>query len=178
MYAIRNIRLCTKDCACLFVCPTGATDTENGQIDKDKCLDGCRRCVDVCPSHAISLVMDNYPIHPPKNPEVKKTLLAFMDRKYAEELQARALSNAGKAANGANGANANLGTKGANGARLAKALAVSLRTVAEDCAREADFLIPQGKASRELLQRILVEKSQIGERVFPEAEIQELLGLL
>ena len=33
MKAVRNIRLCTKDCMCLYVCPTGATDTENGQID-------------------------------------------------------------------------------------------------------------------------------------------------
>ncbi|OHD81669.1 MAG: hypothetical protein A3J97_02175 [Spirochaetes bacterium RIFOXYC1_FULL_54_7] len=169
MYAIRNIRLCTKDCACLFVCPTGATDTETGQIDKDKCLDGCRRCVDACPSHAISLVMDNYPVHPPKNPEVKEALLAFMDRKYAEELQVRAIANASKGTNG---------TKGTNGARLAKALAASIRTVAEDCAREADFLIPQGKASRELLQRLLAEKPQVAGKVFPEAELQELLGLL
>ncbi len=181
MYAIRNIRLCTKDCACLFVCPTGATDTENGQIDRAKCLDGCRRCVDACPSHAISLVLDNYPVHPPKNQKVKNALLAFMDRKYAEELQARAFANAGKAANGTKGANEATATPGAgiaNGARLAKALAVSLRTVAEDCAREADFLIPQGKASRELLQDLLAEKPQMAGKVFPEAEIQELLGLL
>ena len=26
--AVRNLRLCTKDCICLYVCPTGATDTE------------------------------------------------------------------------------------------------------------------------------------------------------
>ncbi len=61
MYASRNIKLCTKDCLCLFVCPTGATDTENGQIDKNLCIDGCRQCVDACPSHAISLVIENYP---------------------------------------------------------------------------------------------------------------------
>jgi Fe-S-cluster-containing hydrogenase component 2 len=169
MYAIRNIRLCTKDCACLFVCPTGATDTENGQIDKAKCLDGCRRCVDACPSHAISLVMDNYPVHPPKDLATRNALLALMDQKYAEELQARAIADAG---NGSSGA------KGANKARLAKALAVSLRTVAEDCAREADFLIPQGKASRELLKGILAAKPQVAGKIFPEAEIQELLGLL
>ncbi len=52
MHAVRNIRLCTKDCVCLFVCPTGATDTETGQIDASRCLDGCRLCVDACPSHA------------------------------------------------------------------------------------------------------------------------------
>ena len=28
-YAVRNLRLCTKDCLCLYVCPTGATDTED-----------------------------------------------------------------------------------------------------------------------------------------------------
>ena len=26
-YAVRNIRLCEKDCLCLYVCPTGATNT-------------------------------------------------------------------------------------------------------------------------------------------------------
>jgi len=61
MHAARNISLCTKDCLCLFVCPTGATDTETGQIDFDRCLDGCRLCVDACPSHALYFVMDNYP---------------------------------------------------------------------------------------------------------------------
>lgn len=25
--AVRNLRLCTKDCLCLYVCPTRATDT-------------------------------------------------------------------------------------------------------------------------------------------------------
>ena len=31
--AVRNLRLCTKDCLCLYVCPVGATDTENSIID-------------------------------------------------------------------------------------------------------------------------------------------------
>ena len=31
--AVRNLRLCTKDCICLYVCPTGATDTEDSIID-------------------------------------------------------------------------------------------------------------------------------------------------
>lgn len=39
-YAVRNLRLCTKECLCLYVCPTGATDTENSIIDVDKCI-GC-----------------------------------------------------------------------------------------------------------------------------------------
>ena len=27
LIAVRNLRLCTKDCLCLYVCPTGASDT-------------------------------------------------------------------------------------------------------------------------------------------------------
>ena len=53
-YAVRNIRLCTKDCLCLYVCPTGATDTENSVIDLARCT-GCGACVGVCPVAAISL---------------------------------------------------------------------------------------------------------------------------
>ena len=36
MFAVRNLKLCTKDCACLYVCPTGATATEDGSIDASK----------------------------------------------------------------------------------------------------------------------------------------------
>ena len=58
--AVRNIRLCTKDCLCLYVCPTGASDTENSIIDVNKCT-GCGLCADACPSGAISLVPKEYP---------------------------------------------------------------------------------------------------------------------
>ena len=46
-YAVRNLRLCTKDCLCLYVCPTGATDTENSIIDTEKCI-GCGACAEAC----------------------------------------------------------------------------------------------------------------------------------
>ena len=53
--AVRNIRLCTKDCLCLYVCPVGATDTEDSIIDVKKCI-GCGACEGVCPVGAITIV--------------------------------------------------------------------------------------------------------------------------
>ena len=56
-YAVRNIRLCTKDCLCLYVCPTGASDTENSIIDVNKCI-GCGICTTKCEFDAIHLNRD------------------------------------------------------------------------------------------------------------------------
>ena len=61
-YAYRDLKICTKDCLCLFVCPTGATDNETGQIDFDKCI-GCGACAASCPSKAISMLPRVYPKH-------------------------------------------------------------------------------------------------------------------
>ena len=83
MHAVRNIRLCTKDCLCLYVCPTGATDTETGQIDREICISGCRLCVDACPSHAISLVPEEYPLKQEKTDQVKKALGVLSRRMHA-----------------------------------------------------------------------------------------------
>ena len=60
MHAYRDLKLCTKDCLCLFVCPVGATDTENGQIDFEKCI-GCGACSKSCPSHAITMIPNKMP---------------------------------------------------------------------------------------------------------------------
>ena len=43
LFAVRNLRLCTKDCLCLYVCPTGASDTEDSIIDVKTCI-GCGTC--------------------------------------------------------------------------------------------------------------------------------------
>ena len=64
-YAVRNLRLCKKDCLCLYVCPTGATDTENSIIDAEKCI-GCGDCAAACPSAAISMVPKQMPPQHPK----------------------------------------------------------------------------------------------------------------
>lgn len=142
MYASRNLRLCTKDCVCLFVCPTGATDTENGQIDRDRCIEGCRLCVDACPSHAIHLVMENYAQPARKNDDLSAMMMAFCERKMDQSSLAAGLA-AGDAESGL--------------ARLARALEKSCRILAEDCAREAGYMIPEAARARELLTEIAPE---------------------
>ena len=73
MHAVRNIRLCTKDCLCLYVCPTGATDTETGQVDASKCI-GCGICANACPSGAISMVLEKYPPQQKKEEKTREQL--------------------------------------------------------------------------------------------------------
>ena len=157
MHAARNITLCNKDCLCLFVCPTGATNTETGQIDFQNCLDGCRLCVDSCPSHAIYLVMDNYAEPKQKHHGVAASVMSLLDRKYDQEKMAESI-----AVNSDNPAEK----------QLAKVLQYSCRIVAEDCAREADFMLPQSRKVKELLEE-LRENSEPDIREI----IQELLRL-
>src|SRR5690606_31260760 len=107
-YAVRNIRLCTKDCLCLYVCPTGATDTENSIIDVEKCT-GCGDCADACPSGAISMVPFDYPPQQPKTDLVISAMRALLRSKSEQENIARGLSG-----------------------RFAKAIEKSNRIMAED----------------------------------------------
>ena len=93
-FAVRNLRLCTKDCLCLYVCPTGATDTENSVIDKSKCI-GCGACARSCPSGAISMMPYVLPPQQPKNADVKVALRALAREKTEQENAARSLSRNG-----------------------------------------------------------------------------------
>ncbi|MEN6296839.1 MAG: 4Fe-4S ferredoxin [Rectinema sp.] len=173
MHAARNLRLCTKDCICLFVCPTKATDTENGQVDFSKCLDGCRLCVDACPSHAIYLVNANYAEPAPKARRVSEKAFALLDRKAGEEAMVKQmLVNA--AVPGKDAAN----TANASAALVLKALEKSLRIVAEDAAREAAYMLPQSSSTQMLIETLLQDRPKCGEGQFPEQELRELKGLL
>lgn len=158
MHAARNITVCTKDCLCLFVCPTGATDTENGQIDFAKCLDGCRLCIDACPSHALYLVFDRYPVKPPKDAVVVSALDNLLESKVKQELIGVAVAQAGS-----------------GGTKLANAIAHSNRILAEDCAREAGYLLPQSKETRELLTELLERREDPSFPVEVVEQLQELL---
>lgn len=156
MHAARNIALCTKDCLCLFICPTGATDTENGQIDFAKCLDGCRLCVDACPSHALYLVHDRYPEKLAKSTPVVAVLGDLAASKAKQEAVCK------KVAEGE-------GPK----AKLAKALALSNRILAEDATRESNYMLPKDGHTKELLERMLKGNK---DKDFPVDVVENLLS--
>jgi len=160
MHAVRNIRLCTKDCLCLYVCPTGATDTETGQIDAKKCLSGCRVCVDACPSHAISLVPESYPPQQEKDSAVIAALRPLAESKTRQELLFGVLEQSA-------------GSPAAR--RLAKALRLSNRLMAEDILRESGYLLPQSKTVRALLAG---ELAAAEDDLFPKDAVRRLLELL
>ena len=129
-FAVRNLRLCTKDCLCLYVCPTGATDTENSIIDVTKCT-GCGACADACPSGAISLVPYDMPPQQPKGAAVVTALRDLIASKNAAEAAAAGLPGP-----------------------LAPAVEKSSRLMAEDLCREAGYMLPQSANTRALLEKL------------------------
>ena len=139
MPAYRNIRLCTKDCLCLYVCPTGASDTENSIIDASKCI-GCMACVNACPSKAISMVPDSYPAQQPKTAAVVAALRALSLSKVRQQLTANNVAAA---------------TDSAVTRQFASAIAKSNQLMAEDLLRESGFMLPQSDEVRELLESLL-----------------------
>ncbi len=129
-YAVRNLRLCTKDCLCLYVCPTGASDTENSIIDPVKCI-GCGACANACPSSAISMVPVDYPPQQPKEDKVVEALRGLIQSKAQSEMTASGLPDA-----------------------LSAAVEKSSRLMAEDLCREAGFMLPQSGNTKAFLQSI------------------------
>ena len=147
-YAVSNIRLCTKDCLCLYVCPTGATDTENSIIDVSKCI-GCGDCADACPSGAISMVPKEYPKQQDKTEPVINMLKALMRSKSEQENIAAGLSG-----------------------KLAVAIEKSNHIMAEDIIREAGYMLPQSENAKKFLESLL---DQDHPEEFPRENVKKLL---
>lgn len=150
-YAVRNIRLCSKDCLCLYVCRTGATNTENSIIDITKCI-GCGDCAEACPSGAISMVPVEYPPQQPKSEAVVSAMNKLLKSKAKQESIAAGL----------------LG-------KLALAIEKSNLIMAEDIVREAGFMLPQSKNAIEFLRSLLEEKQ---DNDFPKDIVNKLLDSL
>ena len=157
--AVRNLRLCTKDCLCLYVCPTGATDTETSIIDVDKCT-GCGACANACPSGAISIVPIAYPPQQKKEETVLGRSYRMAKNKAEQEAVARQLA-------------ASAGEDSLY--RLMTAIAKSVRLVNEDLLRESGYMLPQSGNTHALLRDWVENPPFPG---FPIAAAQKLLELL
>ena len=153
--AVRNLRICSKDCLCLFVCPTGATDTETGQIDFEKCI-GCGACSKACPSGAISMVPYKYPKQQEKDDEVIDKLRRVINSKVEQEQIAHYISE--------NGSDKEK--------LLAKILMKSNRLITEDLYRETGYMLPQSINTKKFLEELLKKDNTNKE------DIEKLLKLL
>ena len=151
-FAVRNVRLCEKDCLCLYVCPTGASDTENSVIDVEKCI-GCGACAEACPSGAIHLVPREYPPQQPKSDAVIAALRQLVSSKSAQEQIAEGLDGL-----------------------LAEAMERSNRIMAEDLLRETGYMLPQSGSVLALLSGM--EKKYADEAGFPLEDVRFLLQTL
>ena len=136
-HAYRNIKLCTKDCLCLFVCPTGATNNETGQIDFSKCI-GCGACAVACPSRAITMLPNVMPAIQPKNKEVLAKIDELINKKINEIKILKYL----------------LEKSNEEEQKLFKALIHSNTVILEDLFRESEYMIPQSNKSIELLNKL------------------------
>lgn len=157
--AVRNLRLCTKDCLCLYVCPVGATDTENSIIDVEKCL-GCGVCARACPSGAISMVPAEYPPQQKKTEAVTGLSFALAEGKAWQEKTALQLAETAE-------------TDGLY--RLMTAFAKSVRLVNEDLLRESGYMLPQSANARQLLKELVKNPPSDD---FPAEAAEELLKLI
>ncbi len=135
-HAYRNLKICSKDCLCLFVCPTGAADNETGQIDFEKCI-GCGACANACPARAITMLPNKYPKQQPKQQPVVNQMFKIVNHKIDEIKILKHLLKENK-----------------EDEKILKALIHSNKVMIEDILREAGYMLPQSKNTNDLLNDI------------------------
>ncbi|MBN2655750.1 MAG: hypothetical protein JXR86_01715 [Spirochaetales bacterium] len=123
-------------------------------------MSGCRLCVDACPSHAISLVPEEYPAQQETSADVKKALGILSKSKTEQEIAAFEIEEAAKTP---------------RAKQLAKAIGMSNRIMAEDLLREAGFMLPQSGEVLKLLNS-LVESETSDD--FPAEAAEKLIQKL
>lgn len=158
MVASRNLRICTKDCMCLYVCPTGATDTETGQVDFAKCV-GCGDCARSCPNSAISMIPLDYPHQQPKDAKVVAAVRSISKSKAEQEAVAKRIAAT---------------TDDPNLRTLMTAVRRSDRLMGEDLIRETGYLLPQSGEVRRMLEAFVANPPE----GFPVEAARELLRLM
>lgn len=159
-HAYRNIKLCSKDCLCLFVCPTGAADTETGQIDFSKCI-GCGACANACPSHAITLIPNKMPKQQEKQEEVVKALFKVANTKIDTIKKLKGMIS--QSSNDAE-------------KRFYKALIHANKVIIEDLMREAGYMLPESKNTHDLLEelkKITKGKEETIDKLLNKLEVNE-----
>ena len=158
-HAYRNLKLCSKDCLCLFVCPTGATDNETGQIDFEKCI-GCGACAAACPARAITMLPNKMPKQKEKAPNVVSELFKIIDNKIEENKMLNSLLKENK-----------------EDERFIKTLIHSNKVMIEGIAREAGYMLPQSKNTNTLLEDIKTNgdetSKKIAETLLEKIEVNE-----
>lgn len=158
-HAYRNLKLCSKDCLCLFVCPTGATDNETGQIDFEKCI-GCGACAAACPARAITMLPNKMPKQMTKNQNVVSELFKIVNNKIEENKMLKNLLKENK-----------------EDERFLKALIHSNKVMIEDIIREAGYMLPQSKNTHELLEKIKTNgdetSKKLAENLLEKIEVNE-----
>lgn len=146
-HAYRNLKICSKDCLCLFVCPTGATDNETGQIDFEKCI-GCGACAKACPARAITMVPNKMPKQQPKNQVVISELFKIVNSKIEQNKILKNLLKENK-----------------EDSRLLKSLIHSNKVMMEDIIREAGYMLPQSKNTHQFLEDIKANGDETSKKI-------------
>lgn len=146
-HAYRDLKICSKDCLCLFVCPTGASNNETGQIDFEKCI-GCGACALACPAKAISMIPNKMPPQQKKDPAVIHELNMVIKQKveavrHFKSIMEKATTEEEK--------------------HLYQAFIHANKVMVEDLFREAGYMLPQSSYTHQLLM-YLKEDSSVNQK--------------